>query len=399
MIDPVADDATLPDGPLPDGPLHGLVVGVTADRRAEEQAELLTRRGARVVHGPTVRTLPLTDGDELTEATDACIAAPPDVVVLSTALGVRAWAEAAEGRGVGEALTDAFRDARILARGPKASGAALTAGWDVDWVSPLASAADMVRELDELGVRGRRVAVQLDGRNEPVLADAVRALGAEVVAVPVYRWELPSDPVPATRLIEATVHGSIDAVTFTSSPGVWNTEHLAARAGLRDELRERLSTGGVTAVCVGPICAAAAEAAGWTNIVQPTRARLGSMVKALAAHVADHRAVLRVGTTEIEIRATAVVVDGGLVELTPRERDVLAVLARRPGAVVTKGQLLAEVWDGGADGHAVEVTIGRLRRRLGDAVPIRTVPRRGYRLDTGLLTALPEGRARGVTDA
>ena len=380
-----------------EGPLHGLVVGITADRRAEEQAELLLRRGAKVVHGPMVRTLPLTDGDELSLATDACISEPPDVVVLSTALGIRAWSEAAESRGVGDGLGEALRGARILARGPKASGAALTAGWDVDWVSPLASAADMVRELAEMGVTGRRVAVQLDGRAEPVLADAVRALGADVVAVPVYRWELPRDPTPARRLIEATIQGTIDAVTFTSSPAVWNTEHLATAAGLGDEFRERLSSS-VTAVCVGPVCAAAADAAGYTNIVQPARARLGSMVKALVAHVGAHRAVLVLGATEIEVRATAVVVDGELVELTPRERDVFAVLARRPGAVVTKGQLLAEVWRGGADGHAVEVTVGRLRRRLGSAVPIRTVPRRGYRLDLGPLTASPAGRARGVTD-
>ena len=339
----------------------------------------------------------MTDGDELSLATAACISAPPDVVVLTTALGVRAWSEAAEGRGLGDELTAAFDGAHIMARGPKASGAALTAGWDVDWVSPLASAADMVRRLAEMGVEGRRVAVQLDGRSEPVLADAVRALGADVVAVPVYRWELPCDTGPATRLIEATVQGSIDAVTFTSSPAVWNTEHLATVAGLRDEFRERLA-GPVIAVCVGPVCASQAEAAGYTNIVQPARARLGSMVKALTAHVVAHRSVLVLGSSEVEIRATAVVVDGDVVDLTPRERDVFAVLARRPGSVVTKGQLLAEVWRGGADSHAVEVTIGRLRRRLGSAIPIRTVPRRGYQLDPGTLTAPFAGRAPHVTD-
>lgn len=363
-------------------PLHGLVIGVTADRRSEEQAELLARRGARVIHGPTVRTLPLTDGDELEAATRSLIHEPPDLVVLSTALGVRAWSEAAEGHGLGEDLIDAVGGARVLARGPKASGAALTAGWDVDWVSPLASSQDMVRELREIGVAGRRVAVQLDGREEPVLADAVRELGADVVAVPVYRWVLPSDPEPAIRLIEATVHGGVDAVTFTSSPGVWNTVHLAAEAGLADQFRDALA-GPVLAVCVGPICAASAAEAGYTNIVQPRRARLGSMVKALSAHVAATRTVLDLAGTSVELRATAVVLDGDVIELAPRERDVLAVLARRPGSVVTKGQLLAEVWRGGADGHAVEVTVGRLRRRLGASVTIRTVPRRGYRLEVG----------------
>ena len=56
--------------------LAGWTVGVTADRRREEQAELLARRGARVVHGPAIRTLPVELGDGLEAATAAVIAAP-----------------------------------------------------------------------------------------------------------------------------------------------------------------------------------------------------------------------------------------------------------------------------------------------------------------------------------
>jgi uroporphyrinogen-III synthase len=41
------------------GPLTGFTVGVTADRRWNEQAALFERRGATVLHGPTIRTLPL----------------------------------------------------------------------------------------------------------------------------------------------------------------------------------------------------------------------------------------------------------------------------------------------------------------------------------------------------
>jgi uroporphyrinogen-III synthase len=51
--------------------------------------------------------------------------------------------------------------------------------------------------------------------------------------------------------------------------------------------------------------------------------------------------------------------------------------------VVTKPELLRDVWRAAdADEHAVEVTVSRLRRRLGPAGrAVRTVPRRGYRLD------------------
>jgi DNA-binding response OmpR family regulator len=80
-----------------------------------------------------------------------------------------------------------------------------------------------------------------------------------------------------------------------------------------------------------------------------------------------------------------VVIAGGAdpVSLTDRERAVLELLARRPGAVVSKSTLLREVWAGETDEHVVEVTVGRLRRRLGSAGSnIETVMRRGYRLST-----------------
>lgn len=90
--------------------------------------------------------------------------------------------------------------------------------------------------------------------------------------------------------------------------------------------------------------------------------------------------VIHVGPVPVELSGPVVRVAGRPVELAPRERAVLEVLSRRPGSVVNKTQLLAAVWQGGADGHAVEVTIGRLRRRLDGSLDIQTVPRRGYRL-------------------
>lgn len=102
-------------------------------------------------------------------------------------------------------------------------------------------------------------------------------------------------------------------------------------------------------------------------------------VSAAQGPLPDDR-VVHVGSVVIDLSGAVVVVAGRPVELAPRERSVLEVLSRRPGSVVNKTQLLAAVWQGGADGHAVEVTIGRLRRRLAGSLDILTVPRRGYRL-------------------
>lgn len=50
---------------MSEGPLDGFVVGVTADRRASEQAELLRRRGADVMHGPAIATAYLSCDEAL----------------------------------------------------------------------------------------------------------------------------------------------------------------------------------------------------------------------------------------------------------------------------------------------------------------------------------------------
>ncbi len=357
----------------------GLVVGVTADRRADEQQELLRRRGARPVHAPTIRTLSLAGEEVLRAATEELIDAPPDIVVLTTGLGVRSWVEAADSMGLGAALADAFEEATVLTRGPKANGAAVTAGWHVDWIAPDATSAELVEQLRAMDVSGQRVAVQLDGRAEPVLAQQVAALGAEVVAVPIYRWELPADPEPALRLVDAVCEGAVDAVTFTSAPAVWNLVELAEAAGQLDALRSQLS-GPVLSVCVGHVCDAASQKAGFTNTVVPERPRLGPMVQTLSRHVAGSRTPMRVGSREVLLAASAVVVDDQVVELTRREREVLALLMRHPGAVVDKAQMRQVVWGGAVNDHAVEVTVGRLRRRLDGVLRVETVPRRGYRI-------------------
>jgi DNA-binding winged helix-turn-helix (wHTH) protein len=69
------------------------------------------------------------------------------------------------------------------------------------------------------------------------------------------------------------------------------------------------------------------------------------------------------------------------VDLPIRERRVLSILAERPGAVVGKTELLRRAWTTPPDPHAVEVAVGRLRKRLATTgLRVEVVPRRGYRL-------------------
>ncbi|HEX4814002.1 MAG TPA: response regulator transcription factor [Nonomuraea sp.] len=77
---------------------------------------------------------------------------------------------------------------------------------------------------------------------------------------------------------------------------------------------------------------------------------------------------MAVGALRVDPRARVATLDGTPLDLTPREFDVLHYLAARPGEVVTKRELLTEVWQlpyGGAD-KTVDVHLSWLRRKLGE---------------------------------
>ena len=76
---------------------------------------------------------------------------------------------------------------------------------------------------------------------------------------------------------------------------------------------------------------------------------------------------------------------GRAIELTAREFEVLELLTRHAGEVVTRGQLLEEIWQDGYDGspNVVDVYVGYLRRKLDDPSLIRTVRGVGFVLESG----------------
>ncbi|CAN5756585.1 hypothetical protein BH24ACT3_BH24ACT3_02920 [soil metagenome] len=266
--------------------LAGRTVAITADRRATEQAELFRKRGATVLHGPTMRTINLTEDATLRAVTAELIADPPRWTVATTGMGMRYWLEAADGWGQRAALLDALASGRVVARGVKSSSAVRQAGLDVAWRAPGENMAEIVDHLRGEGIGGARIALQLfDPDDHPSSAD-LRNLGADLVEVPVYRWLLPEDPGPADRLVDAITARAVDAVTFTSQPAVRFLCRLAARRDLDAPMRRAFNdgalNGGVLPACIGPVCAEAARECGIDDPVWPEPFRLVPMVKLVA---------------------------------------------------------------------------------------------------------------------
>jgi DNA-binding response OmpR family regulator len=87
----------------------------------------------------------------------------------------------------------------------------------------------------------------------------------------------------------------------------------------------------------------------------------------------------------VDRRTRRVTLDASEIALTPKEFDLLALLARDPGAVCSRQHILDEVWDPHWYGptKTLDVHVASLRRKLGDPSWIETVRGVGYRLRAG----------------
>jgi uroporphyrinogen-III synthase len=322
--------------------------------------------------------VPLADDSELLSATKELLDRVPDVVVATTAIGFRGWVEAADGWGLGEALLERLRGVELLARGPKVKGAIRAAGLTEEWSPSSESMAEVLDRLLEEGVEGRRIAVQLHGEPLPGFVESLRAGGAEVIGVPVYRWLPPEDLSPVDRLLDAAVSRGVDALTFTSAPAAQSLLNRAEERGLLPELLTALHHD-VLPACVGPVTALPLQAHG-VDTVSPERFRLGPLVQLLCQELPARARSLPIAGHRVEIRGHAVLVDGALRPVPPAGMSLLRALSRRPGWVVARAELLRALPGAGRDEHAVETAMARLRTALGTPKLIQTVVKRGYRL-------------------
>jgi uroporphyrinogen-III synthase len=335
-----------------------------------------------VLHAPTIRTLALGCEAPLLDATRQVLERAPDIVVANTGIGMRSWFQQAESWGLGDELHAVVARAHVVARGPKASGAVAALGLRVHERASSERLDEVLALLLERGIADRTIAFQLHGDRATTFVGQCRDAGAKVIEVPVYEWDLPTDRQPAHRMIERVIAGRVHAVTFTSAPAVHNLFAFARETGSDAALAAALNTTAVAA-CVGSVCAEAAVSAGVAEPLVPSRARLGPLIRELGDRLVGARQHGLLDGRAIELAGRVLRVEGETIELSEREAALLELLLRRSGTVVTKATLLSTLWGRGCDPHVLDVTVARLRRRLGQLGPaVQTVPRRGYRVRT-----------------
>ena len=257
----------------------GKTIAVLENRYGEELASLLTRRGALVLHAPALAELPDYDPQYIAQLVERLTSAPPRAFIFQTGVGTQALFKATDERGVTPPLLAVLERTVVVARGPKPAGPLRGRGVRVDRNarSPYTT-AELLEAMRDVPVDGDVVVQRYGGINRELDA-ALKARGARVIEVPVYRWALPADTGPLLQLLDALALGRVDAVAFTNAAQVRNLYTLADTLGRRSALEAALA--GVLVASIGPVCTKALAEYGVRAGIEAAPPKLGPFVQAL----------------------------------------------------------------------------------------------------------------------
>jgi uroporphyrinogen III methyltransferase/synthase len=253
------------------GALDGKTVIVTrAAHQAGEFIRLLEERGANAVAIPTIEIVDPESWETADRALESI--GSYDWLILTSVNGVRFFLRRVQQKLGG---LSSLAGMRICAVGPRTREALLREGLRVDFM-PAEHIAEAIVEESGEDWKGKRVLFARAEEGRDVIPDGLRALGAEVDLVSVYRNVLPGTSADEFR--SALSGGKADAITFTSASTVKNFIELLPRGEA-----ERLLQGTVVA-CIGPVTSAAAESGGLAVEVEPQEYTTAALAEALEKH-------------------------------------------------------------------------------------------------------------------
>jgi DNA-binding response OmpR family regulator len=107
-------------------------------------------------------------------------------------------------------------------------------------------------------------------------------------------------------------------------------------------------------------------------------AELLARIRAHLRRRAPRDGAVRVGDLALDPRRHSVTRGERVVQLSPRESELLELFLRHPGEVLSKNSILDRLWGYAFDDNLVEVYVGYLRRKLGEPPVIHTLRGAGY---------------------
>jgi uroporphyrinogen-III synthase len=249
-------------------------------------SELIRRYGGAAIAAPSVREIPLAENRDALELLSKIEAGQVDLLILLTGIGTRTLRQILltqypEGR-----IVAALKSIRLVARGPKPVSALKELG-----LQPAATVPEpnTWREIlwvidNAFEVSGKRIAIQEYGIPNSDLVTALERRGAEVTAVPIYRWALPEDVGPLRQAAQSIIRGEVDVALFTNGAQVDHLFQVAAQDGADGALRGALAR--LVIGSIGPVCTQALQRHALSPDLEPTHPKMGALMAEIAASAA-----------------------------------------------------------------------------------------------------------------
>jgi uroporphyrinogen-III synthase len=213
-------------------------------RRSEAMARLIENHGGIPLMTPSMREVPLDHNDAAFSFAGDLLQGRFHVVIFLTGVGTRLLFQAVNTRISRAELVARLSRTTVVARGPKPTTVLREYGIPVQITVPEPNTwKDILTALEESEaeplLQGRCVAVQEYGVSNAEFLNSLRQRGAEVVAVPLYRWELPQDTGPLEVAVQEIVAGRVDVLLLTSAI---QFHHLMKIAGKLHRIRAGIGT-------------------------------------------------------------------------------------------------------------------------------------------------------------
>ena len=257
-------------------------------RRADEMRSLIERNHAVPTVVRSLREMPLGMTPQLAQFLSELRSGAVDVMVFLTGVGAESLITAMETECSREELFRLLQQSRIVVRGPKPWATLRKWGVRIDaraeapntWREVLQAVLSVTQSRAEL--TGKRIAVQEYGAPSEELYEDLIGRGAEIVAVPVYRWCLPEETRPLELAIRETISGSFDLILITTAQQIVHTLQVAERHGLSTEWLAAARK--CVVASIGPTTSQQLIRSGLPVDFEPARPHMGQLVReALAA--------------------------------------------------------------------------------------------------------------------
>jgi uroporphyrinogen-III synthase len=256
------------------------VVAILETRTGAHLAEMVERRGGMPLLAPALEEVPDIDPQAVRSLLEQWRVQPFKICIFQTGVGTRALFAATDAANLSSELQERLAASTVVVRGPKPVGELNARGVRIDVKAASPFTTEMVLEaLADIPIAGASILVQRYGETNQALAAGLRSRGATVQEIATYRWALPADTRPLSKLLEALAGGGVDAVVFTSAVQIHNLYLMAEKAGSAADLANNLNRSIVASI--GPVCSRALRHYGVRPAFEASPPKLGPLMAAL----------------------------------------------------------------------------------------------------------------------